>query len=121
MSPPARVLIVDRSQESRELLRSLLVRQGAEVVEAREAGAAADMAAARRPDLIVVDNDAPRTACHSGATRLAAAAARNAVPIVVVGTAKRGVSPLPTEQFVAKPYHYGALIRRIESLLGNRP
>ena len=31
----ARVLIVDRSHESRDVLRSLLTRQGAEVLEAR--------------------------------------------------------------------------------------
>jgi DNA-binding response OmpR family regulator len=120
LCPPARVLIVDRSQESRELLRSLLIRQGAEVVEARESGAAADLASDGPLDLIVVDNDAP-PACGESNARLAAAAARKDVPIVVVGTARRRVSPLPTDEFVAKPYHYGALIRRIEELLGNRP
>src|SRR3712207_7854968 len=45
---------------------------------------------------------------------------RNDVPIVVLGTVRRAASPLPTDQFIAKPYHYGSLIRRIEKLLGNR-
>ena len=118
MSPRARVLIIDRSRESRDVLRSLLVRRGAEVVEAREHEQGADLAARTRPDLIVVDSDeqlADRPHC---AARLAAAAARNDVPIVVLGTVRRCASPVPTDQFVAKPYHYGALIRRIEELLG---
>ena len=109
MSPTARVLIVDSSRESRNLLSSLLTRSGAQ------------MAAEERPDLIVVDAEAAQTDDgDASAARLAAAAARNACPIVVLGTFRRCASPLPTEQFVAKPYHYGALIRRIEELLGHR-
>jgi DNA-binding response OmpR family regulator len=101
------------------LLRSFLVRRGAEVIEAREADGAARMAADETPDLIVIDADASGSG-SAGAARLAAAAARNDVPIVVLGTARRCASPLPTDQFVAKPYHYGLLIRRIEELLGDR-
>lgn len=120
MSPPARVLIVDRSKESRDVLRSLLARRGAEVFEARETAAAAAMAIVAAPHLIVVDGDAPSGDRLAGDTRLADVAARNAVPIVVVGTVRRYASPLPVEQFVAKPYHYAALIRRIEELLKPR-
>ena len=90
------------------------------MTEARETNHAADLAAAAPPDLIVVDADGPPAGSRAGAARLAAAAARNAIPIVVVGTAKHRASPLPIEQFVAKPYHYGALIRRIEELLQHR-
>jgi CheY-like chemotaxis protein len=121
LSPTARVLIVDRSRESRDLLCSLLSRSGAEVIEARGTDRGAEMAAEERPDLIVVDAEAAQTDDgDASAARLAAAAARNACPIVVLGTFRRCASPLPTEQFVAKPYHYGALIRRIEELLGHR-
>ncbi len=122
MSPAARVLIVDRSRESRDLLSSLLTRRGAEVMEARGTDHGAQIADERRPDLIVVDDEAAQhdDAGDESAARLAAAAARNDVPIVVLGTFRRCASPLPTELFVAKPYHYGALIRRIEELLGHR-
>jgi len=122
LSPAARVLIVDRSHESRDVLRSLLARHGAEVLEARETDRAADLTSSERPDLIIIDAEASQTdGSAQSAARLADAAARNDVPIVVLGTFKRCASPFPVEQFVAKPYHYGALIRRIEELLGNRP
>ena len=121
MSPTARVLIVDRSRESRDLLSSLLTRSGAEVLEARCADRGAQLAATERPDLIVVDSeDDGIAASDASSAELAAAAARNACPIVVLGTFRRSASPFVAGQFVAKPYHYGSLIRRIEELLGNR-
>jgi len=114
------VLIVDRSRESRDVLRSLLARRGAEVLEAPATGRGAALANDHLPDLIVVDVEAaPYEADSDGAAQLASAAARNDIPIVVLGTMRRSASPLPTDEFVAKPYHYGALIRRIEELLGN--
>jgi CheY-like chemotaxis protein len=121
LSPPARVLIVDRSRESRDLLSALLERRGAEVLEARGAECGAQIAATQKPDLIVVDDEADEAGgAEESAAKLAAAAARNACPIVVLGTFRRSASPFSAEQFVAKPYHYGALIRRIEELLGHR-
>ena len=39
-------------------------------------------------------------------------------PLVVLATARRQADRLPSGEFVAKPYHYGPLIRRIEELLG---
>jgi DNA-binding response OmpR family regulator len=119
LSPCARVLIVDRSGESREVLRSLLVRRGAEVLEAREARQGVDMTERHRPDMVVLDADSPCWATSDSEAQLAAAAARNDIPIVVLGAIKRGASPLAAAEFVAKPYHYAALIRRIEELLGN--
>jgi len=121
LSPIARVLIVDRSRESRDLLSALLERRGAEVLEARGAERGAQIADSQKPDLIVVDAEAAHGPSGGGsAGKLAAAAARNACPIVVLGTFRRSASPFGAEQFVAKPYHYGALIRRIEELLGGR-
>ena len=121
MSPTARVLIVDRSRESRDLLSSLLTRSGAEVLEARCADRGAQIAATERPDLIVVDSESEGgPAGDASSAALAATAARNACPIVVLGTFRRSASPFAAGQFVAKPYHYGSLIRRIEELLGSR-
>lgn len=121
MSPTARVLIVDRSRESRDLLSSLLTRRGAEVLHARCTDRGAEIAAAERPDLIVVDSEGEQgEANDASSAELAATAARNACPIVVLGTFRRSASPFVAGQFVAKPYHYGSLIRRIEELLGGR-
>ncbi len=120
MTSTARVLIIDRSRESRDVLSSLLARQGAEVLECRETSRAAQLADAESPDLILVDVEDRQTICEDSAARLMASAARNHAPIVVLGATKRSASPLPTSEFVAKPYQYATLIRRIEELLGSR-
>jgi len=125
VSLPARVLIVDSSRESREILKTLLKRQGTATLEAANARRATELTEQERPDLIVYDEDcghtpaADHTPVDAAARDLGLAAARSAIPIVVLGTTKRRISPIPTGQMVAKPYHYGLLIHRIEELLGN--
>ncbi|MGA7698576.1 MAG: hypothetical protein WCB27_03145, partial [Thermoguttaceae bacterium] len=38
---------------------------------------------------------------------------------VLLGSLRRQGNDLPGSEFVAKPYHYGLLIRKIEELLDN--
>lgn len=113
MNNPTRVLIVDRSPDSREVLRTLLERQGAETVEvtnARRALAAIDRT---QPDLIVLDVD---EAPGDRGEALADAAGAD-TPIVVLGTISGAAEPFCRGHRIAKPYHYGHLIRKIEGLL----
>lgn len=120
MSAKARVLIVDSSEEVRDVLRTLLERQGAETLVAAEARHATEIARREQPDVIIFDAECDYTPSKQATVDLGQTASRNNIPIVVLGTVKRPLSPLPTGQFVSKPYHYAPLIRRIEELLGNR-
>jgi len=113
-------LIIDASDEARDVLRMLLERQGAETLEAGEARQASEIARREQPDVIVFDAESDRSPSNQATVDLGRTASRSAIPIVVLGTAKRPLSPLPTGQFVSKPYHYAPLIRRIEELLGKR-
>ena len=54
-SPMARILVVDDDPHLREVLRYALVRDGHDVEEARDGAEALRMAAASRPDLLVLD------------------------------------------------------------------
>lgn len=115
-SPPS-VLIVDESSDSRAVLRDLLERDGAAVVEARSAQEAA-LQAERRPPLAVVidtDGEAWRTA-----EELAAWADRTKTPIVAIGTKRPVVDYPSTRDFVRKPYHYRALIHKIHDAVASR-
>jgi DNA-binding response OmpR family regulator len=111
------VLIVDASAESREILRMLLQRQGATTLEAGRADQALQLADACTLDLIVLDADSDFTASGEAAAGLCAAAERNATPIVILGTLDRRSGTPYLGQTVAKPYHYGPLVRKIENLL----
>jgi len=117
LRPLPRVLLVDESAESREVLRTLLERHGATTIEARHAAQAVEMADRLHPDLIVLDADSDRTQAGVATHQLRAAASRNDTPIVILGTIRPLRGQDSAGQMVAKPYHYGPLIRKIEDLL----
>lgn len=112
-----RVLIVDESADSREVLSALLERHGATTVEARRPQQAIELAELEHVDLIVFDAESDRTAAGRGIDDLKAAASRKGTPIVILGTVRNAKNTAPSGQFVPKPYHYGQLIHKIEGLL----
>jgi DNA-binding response OmpR family regulator len=111
-----RVLIVDASADSRAVFREALVRCGTQVLEAPRAQDGLDLARTHRPDLIVLDLDSDPTPADTCAD-FGRATLDSSAPIVVLGTARRRVGDLAHGEFIAKPYHYAPLIRRIEALL----
>jgi DNA-binding response OmpR family regulator len=111
------VLIIDRSAESREVLRTLLERQGAATLEAERLEQALPLADQFRPDLIVLDVDSDHSATGDATKILREAVGRTDTPIVILGRLRRPCGDLPAGQILAKPYHYGALIRKIDGLL----
>ena len=117
MSFTPRVLIVDESSDSREVLAALLARYGATTIEARCPELAVHLAKLHQPDLIVLDADCDRSSTGAAMHDLEAAAACSATPIVILGTVRDARTRLPGGQIVAKHYHYGPLIDRIENLL----
>ena len=112
-----RILIVDASSESREILRLLLERKGLEAFEASDSNRASQLVQQRQPHLIVYDMDSELSPPNRTGLDLEQAATRSNIPIVVLGTAKQPETPTVVGQFVTKPYHYAPLIRRIEELL----
>lgn len=117
MKANPRVLIVDESPESQEVLCELLGRQGAIAVAAHRAEHAAALARQHQPDLIVYDAESDHSDTLEATRRLIEAASTSETPVIVLGSVRRYGTILRGGQFVAKPYHYGQLIRRIEHLL----
>ena len=117
MSCLPRVLIVDESAESRDVLRTLLERNGAMTLETPRLEQAIGLAESFRPHLIVMDAESDHSAAGSATSDLRAAASRTGTPVVILGTVRPTGGPSAAGQFVTKPYHYGQLLRKIESLL----
>ena len=116
---PARqsVLVVDPQEETHEVLRAALGEQNVDVVVARDPAHGLALARQSMPTLIVLDVESEgATAVVSG--RLAAEAASRSTPLLVLGRGRREWQRLAGCQPLAKPYHYAALIRKIEALLG---
>lgn len=117
MTTARRVLIVDASAESREVLRLLLELRGVSTLEAEHSREAVRLAGQFRPDVIVLDSDAEPDAAVETANDLRQATGRNDTLIVIHGKVRPVRGPAASDQFVAKPYHYGLLIRKIDGLL----
>ena len=121
MDSKTSILIVDRSAESREVLRTALRRPGVEILEASRPEQGLALVKQHHPRVIVLDLEATTEADEGICGRFAAEAPRGRSSLVVLGNARidlgRTLPPDGDSQFVAKPYHYGPLIRKIEELL----
>lgn len=115
-----RVLIVDQSAESREVLCALLARSGTASIEASRAAEALSLAQQLRPQLIVLDADSDPSMDRQATRDLTAAARRTNTPIVLLGKITDAEIAFDPSELLAKPYHYGQLIRRIEGVLEQR-
>jgi DNA-binding response OmpR family regulator len=102
------VLIVDRSQETREVLQTVLERRGVHTLATGRAAAGVELIRRHHPDLVVLDLETED---------LADGEFSDQPRLVLLGSMRRQGDRLPGGEFVAKPYHYSALIRRIEELL----
>ena len=116
MKPSPRVLIVDASRESREVLRMPLELRGATTIEAVDPEQALQLTHSARPDLILFDTDSDATSSGRPTDDLREAATRNHTPIVILGKLRQ-LQGAESGQIVTKPYHYGPLIRKIDGLL----
>ncbi len=110
-----RVLIIDESDDTREVLRTILERRGVEIVEAEEAEQGLNLASCCDPDLIVLDletlpGDSTMRDRYDRQSRC------SKTPMVLLATTKVG-RVAEANRVVDKPYHYASLIRTIEDLL----
>ena len=119
----ASVLIVDRSEESREVLRTILEHRGVNILEAKQGAEGLELLREQHPSLVVLDLEVD----GSDSSRLQGAfeveSRRNETPLVLLGRvngANRSDHVRETQEvrhILEKPYHYEPLIRTIEQLL----
>ncbi len=111
------VLIVDSSEETREVLQTALERRGLRILSADRARQGLELARRHHPDLIVLDLEVEGARRPDNPSAPFAEQSRSDhARLVLLGSLRRGAPPADGE-FVAKPYHYGPLIRKIEELL----
>jgi DNA-binding response OmpR family regulator len=110
------VLIVDPSEETREVLRTALEQRGVRTLSASRAAQGLVLARQHRPDVIVLDVEDDREWSPPLCGGLVGEAQTQATQMVFLGKIRRD-QPCPAGDVVPKPFHYGALIRKIEALL----
>jgi len=115
-----RVLIVDPSDDSREVLRTMLERRGVEIYDTATVESGLSLARECHPDVMVVDTDEESADCAD----LGDQAKRDNAYLVLLTSIRMAAPGQPSDgqtQVVAKPYHYGPLLRKIEALLSKPP
>jgi CheY-like chemotaxis protein len=126
VSRNARVLLVDDEDSLRKVMTDLLVRDGFDVVEARNGVEALDQVDRHAPDVVVLDLNLPGMDGYSVLSELRARSATRHVPVIVL-TAKGDednevrVFELGADDFLSKPFRAKALTKRLELILSRRP
>ena len=116
-NPTKRVLIVDQSEDTREVLRTVLQRHGVQIYEAREGVEGLDLAKQCHPDVMVLDLDTIGQLDVAVCNGFDLQAREENSVLLFLGSVRSWQRPVNRADVVAKPYHYGPLVRRIESLL----
>ncbi len=118
MENGCQVLIVNAAEETREVLQTALEHRGLKTAAAVHARQGLSMAKELHPDLVVLDLETGEIT-DDVAAQFAQQATPDQTSLVLLGSVRRR-NALPAGEYVAKPYHYAPLIRRIEEILSAR-
>lgn len=117
-----RILVVEDHEDNRQILRDLLGSTGFEIIEAGNGEEALALAAAERPDLILMDIQMPIMDGYEATRRIKADPGLRAIPIVVVTSYalsgdEEKARLAGCDGYVTKPYSPRALLAKIREYL----
>ncbi len=118
-----RILLVEDQEDNRRIARDLLSSVGYEILEATNGEEGVAMAAAHRPDLILMDIQLPVLDGYEATRRIKADPALAHIPIIVVtsyalsGDDEKAIEA-GCDAYVAKPYSPRQLLAKIRQFIG---
>jgi chemosensory pili system protein ChpA (sensor histidine kinase/response regulator) len=122
-SVPARrlVMVVDDSLTVRKFTTRLLVREGFEVVTARDGLDALKMLSDRTPDVILLDIEMPRMDGFEFAKTIKGDAKTATIPVIMITSRtadkhRQRAAELGVERFLGKPYQEEELLRTLREV-----
>jgi len=117
-----RILLVEDNEMNLDMLSRRLQRRGYEVVIARDGEAGVTMAAAERPDLILMDMSLPVLDGWEATRRLKGTSETAAIPVIALtshamaGDREKAMGA-GCDDYDTKPVDFERLLARIEELL----
>jgi two-component system sensor histidine kinase/response regulator len=118
----AKILIVDDTRDTVELLRKRLQSEGYETAEAYDGEECLNKISACCPDLVILDVMMPRMNGYEVCSRLKASEETKYIPVLML-TARSEVEDkvkgfdIGADDYIAKPFDYKELSARVRSLL----
>jgi two-component system cell cycle response regulator DivK len=118
-----RILVIEDTEDNRQILRDLLSSAGYEIIEAMDGESGVSMAAKEIPDLILMDIQLPVIDGYEATRRLKADPATRHIPVVAVTSyALVGDEAKAREAgcdgYVAKPFSPRHLLETVREFLG---
>jgi two-component system response regulator MprA len=115
-----KVLVVDDDRAIREVLRTLLEREGYEVVLGSSGEEAIRLAESEKPHLIILDAKMPDLDGVEASWRLRSQEDTRSIPIIVAtafGDVLAGAADAGIDDFAMKPFHPPELLMQVKGLL----
>ncbi len=117
-----RILIVEDTEDNRQILRDLLTNAGFDIVEAHDGQAAVEAASEHHPDLILMDIQLPVMNGYEAIRRIKADTTLQPIPIIAVTSYalsedKEKARAAGCDGYVAKPFSPRQLLATIRDLL----
>jgi two-component system cell cycle response regulator DivK len=118
-----RILIVEDTEDNRQILRDLLTNAGFDICEAHDGQAAVTAATEFRPDLILMDIQLPILNGYEAIRHIKANSALQPPPIIAVtsyalsGDEERAWAA-GCDGYIAKPFSPRLILAKIRELLG---
>jgi two-component system cell cycle response regulator DivK len=122
MSNGKRILIVEDTEDNRQIMRDLLTGAGFDLIEAHDGGAGVTMADEHKPDLILMDFQLPVLDGYEATRRIKANPATRDIPVIAVTSyALSGDEAKAMEVgcsgYIAKPFSPRKLLAKVREFL----
>ena len=117
-----RVLVIEDTEDNRQIIRDLLTNAGYEIVEANDGAAGVEMAASAKPDLILMDIQLPVLDGYEATRRIKAVPDLKHTPIIAVTSYALSGDEAKTraagcDGYIAKPFSPRQLLAMVRQYL----
>ena len=117
-----RILVIEDTEDNRQILRDLLTAAGYDIVEATDGATGVAMAAELHPDLILMDIQLPVIDGYEATRRIKADPATQHIPVVAVTSYALAGDELKTREagcdgYIAKPFSPRHLLEKVREFL----
>lgn len=118
-----RILVIEDTEDNRQILRDLLTTAGYEVLEATDGEMGLAMAAQHKPDLVLMDIQLPQIDGYEATRRIKADPALKHIPVVAVTSYALSGDEEKTraagcDGYIAKPFSPRQLLGKVRELIG---
>ena len=117
-----RILVVEDTEDNRQIIRDLLTSVGYEIIEAEDGETGVAMAGQHRPDLILMDIQLPTLDGYEATRRIKADPALAQIPVIAVTSYALSGDEAKTraagcDGYVAKPFSPRQLLAKVREFL----